>query len=133
MPAAALERQVSAEQEQEELEKLRGNYHMAVVFEFMSAFRYAAGLMREFESEHLERALIRSPGGPGLLADVHITEEVLLADGVLWNMLQIRAHPASCMGPSCLHRRLHGTDWRAGGRHACSHVSLPVSRSTSSK
>lgn len=62
---------------------------MAVIFEFMSAFRYAAGLVRKFESEHLESALIRSPGGPGLLADVHIVSP--LAHAAHCNCLQARS------------------------------------------
>ena len=59
-----------------QLAMLRSDYHMAAVLDFFGTFRYAAGLAGlEFEAEALENALVTSPGGPGLLANVHLVSE----------------------------------------------------------
>ena len=46
---------------------------MIGVLDFLTTFHEVEGLntLRNFSAEDFERALIRSPGGPGLLADVH--------------------------------------------------------------
>ena len=56
-----------------QVEQLRGDWAMVAVLDFFTTFRQAAGLrVRDFAAGDLERALVVSPGGPGLLADVHM-------------------------------------------------------------
>ena len=77
---AVLERHVSREEEQAQLAALHSNFHMAAVLDFFYTFRHAAGLAAcEFEAEQLESAIILSPGGPGVLGDVHMVRQGLRA------------------------------------------------------
>ena len=56
-----------------QVQQLQGDWAMVAVLDFIRTFRLAAGLhMRDFAASDLERALVVSPGGAGLLADVHM-------------------------------------------------------------
>ena len=55
---------------------------MVAVLDFLTTFHAIDGLagLRNFSALDLERALIRAPGGPGLLADVHAVRPLLSWD-----------------------------------------------------
>ena len=69
---AVLERERSAEQEAAERAALRGAWELASVLEFLEVFHAQLGLPRRCSAADLEAALVLSPGGPGVLADVHL-------------------------------------------------------------
>ena len=69
---AVLERERSAEQEAAERAALRGAWELASVLEFLEVFHAQLGLPRRCRAADLEAALVLSPGGPGVLADVHL-------------------------------------------------------------
>lgn len=71
-PRAVLERERSAEQEAAERAALRGAWELASVLEFLEVFHAQLGLPRRCSAADLEAALVLSPGGPGVLADVHL-------------------------------------------------------------
>ena len=69
---AVLERACTAEQQAAELAALRGAWELASVLEFLEVFHAQLGLPRRCSAADLEAALVLSPGGPGVLADVHL-------------------------------------------------------------
>lgn len=69
---AVLERPRSEEQEREERDMLRGAWEVASVLEFLEVFHVQLGLSRRCRAADLEAALVLSPGGPGVLADLHL-------------------------------------------------------------
>lgn len=102
-----------------QLQQLHGSWAMVAVLDFLTTFHAIDGLagLRNFSALDLERALIRSPGGPGLLADVHAVRPLL-----------------SCGAASCLldwvqrQPELAGCRWLVGlllGRGSLQHP-LPV-------
>jgi len=70
---AALERPRSAAEEAAERGALRGAWELASVLEFLEVFHAQLGLPdRRCSAAELEAALVLSPGGPGVLADLHV-------------------------------------------------------------
>ena len=69
---AVLERERSAVQEAAERAALRGAWELASVLEFLEVFHAQLDLPRRASAADLEAALVLSPGGPGVLADVHL-------------------------------------------------------------
>ncbi|KAK9834896.1 hypothetical protein WJX81_007008 [Elliptochloris bilobata] len=67
-----LERPRSAEQEAQERAALRGAWELASVLEFLEVFHAQLGMPRRCSAAELEAALVLNPGGPGVLADVHL-------------------------------------------------------------
>lgn len=100
---AVLERDCTTEQEAAERAALRGAWELASVLEFLEVFHAQLGLPRRCSAADLEAALVRSPGGPGVLADVHLVRAQHISSWRLFEGLAVLPERSRvCDGLPCL-------------------------------
>jgi hypothetical protein len=90
-------------------------WEMAAILDFFALFRAQLRLGRSFGAEELERVLVCSPGGDGLLADLHLGR----GGGWGWGWGGV---PWGCdLGDALLrHRGWQGSRWVGDGVAAAS-------------
>ena len=117
LAGTVLERPRSEEQERKERAMLRGAWEMASVLEFLEVFHVQLGLPRRCSAADLEAALVLSPGGPGVLADLHLvcphapcnttSHRVSSRPHVAWQVPTMKRRVCVCS----VHAHIHDCMW----------------------
>ena len=71
VPAAAVERQLTQQEQAEQLRQVQSMWQTAAVLEFLNAFSLHLHLRGSFTPEELEVAIVSEAAQTGLLANLH--------------------------------------------------------------